>query len=48
MKNLSIAGGFLVLAVHGPGLLSLDAWRRRRKQKQKIFFWLIPTTSASR
>jgi len=38
MKNLSIAGGFLVLAVHGPGLLSLDGWRRRRKQKQKIFF----------
>ncbi|TAM97688.1 MAG: DoxX family protein [Rhodanobacteraceae bacterium] len=36
MKNLAIAGGFLVLAVHGPGLLSLDAWRRRRKQK--IFF----------
>lgn len=38
MKNLAIAGGFLVLAVHGPGLLSLDGWRRRRKQKQKIFF----------
>jgi putative oxidoreductase len=38
MKNLAIAGGFLVLAVHGAGLLSLDAWRRRRKQKQKISF----------
>ena len=38
MKNLAIAGGFLVLAVHGPGDLSLDAWRRRRKQRQKIFF----------
>lgn len=38
MKNLAIAGGFLVLAVHGPGLLSLDAWRRRRKQRQKLFF----------
>jgi putative oxidoreductase len=36
MKNLAIAGGFLILAVHGPGGLSLDAWRRRRKQK--IFF----------
>ena len=38
MKNLAIAGGFLVLAVHGAGGLSLDAWRTRRKQKQKIFF----------
>ncbi|TAN05454.1 MAG: DoxX family protein [Rhodanobacteraceae bacterium] len=38
MKNLAIAGGFLVLAVHGAGGLSLDAWLRRRKQRQKIFF----------
>lgn len=38
MKNLAIAGGFMVLAAHGPGDWSLDAWRRRRKQKQKIFF----------
>lgn len=38
MKNLAIAGGFLVLAVRGPGGLSIDAWRRYRKQKQKIFF----------
>jgi putative oxidoreductase len=38
MKNLAIAGGFLVLAVHGPGMLSLDAWRRRRRQRKKIFF----------
>lgn len=37
MKNLAIAGGFLVLAVHGPGELSLDAWRKRRKQQQKLF-----------
>jgi putative oxidoreductase len=37
MKNLAIAGGFLVLAAHGPGGLSLDAWRRHRKQRQKIF-----------
>lgn len=38
MKNLAIAGGFLVLAVQGAGDISIDAWRRRRKQKQKIFF----------
>ena len=38
MKNLAIAGGFLVLAVRGAGGLSIDAWRRYRKQKQKIFF----------
>jgi putative oxidoreductase len=37
MKNLAIAGGFLVLVVQGPGGLSLDAWRRHRKQRQKIF-----------
>jgi putative oxidoreductase len=29
MKNLSMAGGMLVLAVFGPGGLSLDAWRGR-------------------
>ena len=38
MKNFAIAGGFLVLVVHGAGGLSIDAWRRYRKQKQKIFF----------
>jgi putative oxidoreductase len=27
MKNLAIAGGFLVLAIHGPGSLSVDARR---------------------
>jgi putative oxidoreductase len=27
MKNIAIAGGFLVLAVHGPGALSVDARR---------------------
>ncbi|MGH8115755.1 MAG: DoxX family protein, partial [Rhodanobacteraceae bacterium] len=37
MKNLAIAGGFLVLIVHGPGTLSIDAWLRRRRQRQKIF-----------
>jgi putative oxidoreductase len=38
MKNLAIAGGFLVLAVHGPGALSLDAWRRHRRQREKRLF----------
>lgn len=38
MKNLAIAGGFLLLAAHGAGELSLDAWRKRRRQRQKIFF----------
>ena len=28
-KNISMAGGFLALAVLGPGGWSLDAWRRR-------------------
>jgi putative oxidoreductase len=27
-KNLAIAGGFLVLAAHGPGALSVDARRK--------------------
>ena len=27
MKNLAVAGGFLILAVHGPGVLSIDARR---------------------
>jgi putative oxidoreductase len=27
MKNIAIAGGFLVLAIHGPGSLSADARR---------------------
>uniref|UniRef100_A0ABX1N5P3 DoxX family membrane protein n=2 Tax=Aromatoleum buckelii TaxID=200254 RepID=A0ABX1N5P3_9RHOO len=30
MKNLAIAGGFFVLSIHGPGALSLDAWRQRQ------------------
>lgn len=38
MQHLAIAGGFLVLAVHGPGGLSLDAWRKRRRQRKKMFF----------
>jgi putative oxidoreductase len=28
-KNIAIAGGFLTLAVFGPGLWSFDRWRRR-------------------
>lgn len=31
MKNLAIAGGFLVLCANGPGAYSIDAWRRRRR-----------------
>jgi putative oxidoreductase len=27
-KNITIAGGFLVLAGAGPGALALDNWRR--------------------
>jgi putative oxidoreductase len=27
-KNLAIAGGFLILAVHGPGRFALDRWRQ--------------------
>ena len=30
-KNITIAGGFLVLAANGAGALSLDAWRARRR-----------------
>ena len=30
MKNTSIAGGLLLLAVNGAGALSLDAWRAAR------------------
>jgi putative oxidoreductase len=30
-KDLAIAGGFLMLAVHGAGAWSIDAWWKRRK-----------------
>ena len=30
MKNISIAGGLLMLCAHGAGAFSLDAWRERR------------------
>ena len=32
MKDVAIAGGFLVLAAHGAGAFSLDAWWRRRRK----------------
>jgi putative oxidoreductase len=31
MKNITIAGGFLVLAGAGPGALALDDWLNRRR-----------------
>ncbi|MDT3672496.1 MAG: DoxX family protein [Aromatoleum sp.] len=31
MKNVAMAGGFLVLAAHGPGAFSIDAWRSRHR-----------------
>ena len=31
LKNLAIAGGFLLLVAHGAGRLSLDARRRKRR-----------------
>lgn len=31
MKNLAIAGGMLMLAVHGAGAWSLDAWWQSRR-----------------
>ncbi|AKU13331.1 DoxD family protein [Azoarcus sp. CIB] len=31
MKNLAIAGGMLMLAVHGAGAWSLDAWWQTRR-----------------
>jgi putative oxidoreductase len=30
LAELGVAGGFLVLAAHGPGAWSLDAWLARR------------------
>lgn len=32
-KNVSIAGGFLVLAASGAGEFSLDAWLKRRRRR---------------
>jgi len=33
-KNVSMAGGFLVLAAHGAGAYSLDAWLARRRGRR--------------
>ena len=48
MKNLAIAGGFLILAVNGPGYFSLDnrreatQQRRQKKMTQKFHSQIIP------
>jgi putative oxidoreductase len=33
MKDLAISGGYLFLAIHGPGALSLDAWLARGRAR---------------
>ena len=33
MKNVAMAGGFLVLAANGAGAFSIDAWLARRKRR---------------
>lgn len=38
LRNFAVAGGFILLAAQGPGAFSLDAWRKRRRHRQKIFF----------
>jgi putative oxidoreductase len=35
LKNLSIAGGFLMLTAFGPGALSLDAWWTRGRLSER-------------
>lgn len=30
-KNIGLAGGFLMIAAHGAGALSLDAWLQRKR-----------------
>jgi putative oxidoreductase len=35
-KNLAIAGGFMILLVHGPGSWSLDAWRPALLRRMRI------------
>jgi putative oxidoreductase len=29
-KNVTITGGFLILAAHGAGRFSIDSWRARK------------------
>lgn len=31
LKNIAMTGGFLLLAVHGPGGFSIDAWLGKRR-----------------
>lgn len=33
MKNLAIAGGLLMLAIHGAGAISIDAWWQHRRRR---------------
>jgi putative oxidoreductase len=34
MKNVALGGGFLMLAAHGAGAFSIDAWRRDRGARE--------------
>jgi len=36
LKNLTIAGGLTLLAVHGPGSLSLDYWLARTRRDGQV------------
>lgn len=36
LAELGVAGGFLVLAAHGPGAWSLDAWLARRRGARAV------------
>jgi putative oxidoreductase len=36
LAELGVAGGFLVLAAHGPGAWSLDAWLARRTPAKAV------------
>lgn len=36
LAELGVAGGFLVLAAHGPGAWSLDAWLARRTSGEAV------------
>ncbi|MEO6968439.1 MAG: DoxX family protein [Rhodanobacteraceae bacterium] len=38
MKNVAIAGGFLVLAAFGPGAIALDALRSRKRRGGNLKF----------
>lgn len=35
LKNVSLTGGYLMLALHGPGRYSVDAWLARREEKAR-------------